>query len=392
MLRMKRREFLAAAIGAVGTASVGGLALAQTRPAPAKTSGSRSKPAKKDPTLPDDLAWHDVREWGVVGRAFDDTESYFDRLPARAKGVVRPAVWNLSRDSAGMSVGFEANAPAIYIRYELNKPELSMPHMPATGVSGVDLYGLDGKQWKYIATHQPREQSIEAMLCDELAPGKRRYRVHLPLYNGVKSMAIGLPKGSADSFTPSAPSKQKPVLFYGTSITQGGCASRPGMAFTNIVARRLDRTVLNFGFSGNGRMETSVGQFLAEIDAAVFVLDCTANMKNGQDITAHGPALIQLLREKRGSEMPILLVNERPRPANWVMPHGKALHQDKSQAMKQVYDRGVAQGDKQLYFHGDDLIGDDGEATVDNSHPTDLGMMRYTDALEPVLRKLLAPT
>src|SRR5678816_2288262 len=91
--------------------------------------------------IPDHLVWHDAREWGVEGRAFDDTENYYDRLPGRAKGVVREPVWDLGRNTAGMSVHFEAQTPAIYVRYELLGERMAMPHMPATGVSGVDLYG-----------------------------------------------------------------------------------------------------------------------------------------------------------------------------------------------------------------------------------------------------------
>ena len=100
--------------------------------------------------MPNDVVWHDVRDWGVEGRGFSDTESYFDRLPARAKDVVRKEVWNLSRDSTGMSADFEAETDAVYVRYELNKPRIAMPHMPATGVSGVDLYGRVNDRWHWL--------------------------------------------------------------------------------------------------------------------------------------------------------------------------------------------------------------------------------------------------
>src|SRR5439155_21209791 len=100
--------------------------------------GPRATP--RPATVPADLVWHDVRQWGVEGRAFDDTENYFDRLPARAKDVVRPEVWNLSHDSAGMSVRFETDATDLYARYTNTRPELAMAHMPASGVSGLDIY------------------------------------------------------------------------------------------------------------------------------------------------------------------------------------------------------------------------------------------------------------
>lgn len=378
---MNRRDFLTAAAGAIGTVSLGGAAIAQPRP-PARK--------RRSANIPDDVVWHDVRDWGVEGRAFDDVESYFDRLPARAKDVVRDAVWRLSHDSAGMSVRFEADTQAIYLRYALTNHELAMAHMPATGVSGVDLYALDEKRWRYVATHLPAEQESTTILCESMVGGRRKYLAHLPLYNGVKSLEIGLPAPEDKSFAPIKPRKEKPILFYGTSITQGGCASRPGMAFTNILARRLDRPVLNFGFSGNGKMELEVAQFLAEIDAGVFIIDCSGNMAAADDIDKRCSPLIKLLRDKRGAAMPILLADERPEPVSWLKPQVKKVHDEKTAALKRAYDARVAAGDGHIYYcPGDNVIGTDGEATVDGSHPTDLGMMRYTDVLEASLRNIL---
>jgi hypothetical protein len=122
--------------------------------------------------MPADVQWHDVRDWGVEGRAFDDTESYFDRLPARAKGVVRKDVWDLSRHSTSMSVRFETDADAIYARYELTSPRIAMAHMPATGVSGLDLYGRLGDRWQWAGITKPDAQHVEAAIVEKLAPGR----------------------------------------------------------------------------------------------------------------------------------------------------------------------------------------------------------------------------
>jgi len=102
---------------------------------------ARPRASTRPATVPADVVWHDVRDWGVEGRGFDDTANYFDRLPARAKDVVRPEVWNLSHDSAGMSVRFETDATDLYARYAVTRPELAMSHMAASGVSGLDIYG-----------------------------------------------------------------------------------------------------------------------------------------------------------------------------------------------------------------------------------------------------------
>jgi hypothetical protein len=373
--RVNRRELLVSAAALSAAAAFSSVLSAQ------------SKPATTQAALPDNLTWHDVRDGGVEGRGFDDTESYFDRLPKRAKGVVRPEVWSLSRNTAGMSVRFASDSPALYIRYETTSPTLAMPHMPATGVSGVDLYTqLDG-QWHWMATHSPKAAMNAAAIAQNVPTGKRAYLLNLPLYNGVKSLEIGVPKGT--TFEPTAPRKAKPILFYGTSITQGGCASRPGMAFCAILGRRLDRPMLNFGFSGNGRMEIEVARFLAELDPAIFVLDCMGNMLK-LPIKPRTIEVTKYLREKH-PQTPILMLEERINPDAVVMKEKFESHRERCAEMRAAYDELVADGIGDLHYQkGDDLIGADGEGTVDGSHPNDLGMMRYADALEPTLRALLS--
>ncbi len=375
---MNRRRFLAATTMAAVASSFG---CAQGKTAPATPTAV----ASTAPTEPID--WYDVREWGLEGRAFADTESYFDRLPARAKSVVRKEVWDLSHHTAGMSVRFTADAKNIYIRYTLTKTELAMAHMPASGVSGVDLYVKDKDTWRWLGGARPRQAEFIGKLSELGRPdGKQEYVANLPLYNGVKSMEIGVSKGG--SFAGIAPRKAKPILFYGTSVTQGGCASRPGMAFVSILGRRLNKPMLNFGFSGNGRMEVEVAQFLAEIDAAIFVLDCGANTPAKQ-LEERTPGVVKLLREKH-RETPILLVQERPLEQRAVVPAVEKAHQEKMAALRNAYKVLEKEGVKNVrLLERDDFLGSDGEGTVDGSHPTDLGMLRYADALEDELRQLI---
>jgi hypothetical protein len=240
-----------------------------------------------------------------------------------------------------------------------------------------------------VGSNRPAVSELTDHLGQQLTPptpGKRLYQINLPLYNGVKSMQIGVSKPAA--FDPVGPRKDKPILFYGTSITQGGCASRPGMAFTHILGRRLNKPMLNFGFSGNGKMEVEVANFLAELDPAIFVLDCVANMP-ATDATPRTEAVVKLLREKH-ADTPILILDERLYANAALIPHERESHERKSAAMHKAFDNLQSAGVKNLHF-GDEKnpIGDDGEGTVDGSHPTDLGMMRYADYLEPQLRKLL---
>ena len=155
----------------------------------------------------------------------------------------------------------------------------ALPHMPATGVSGVDLYAKDkGGRWEFVGNGRPAAATNTASFA--VPPGEQ-YLLYLPLYNGVKSVEIGIPKGRKIAAA-SPRQHRKPIVIYGTSITQGGCASRPGMAWTSIVGRRLDTPVINLGFSGSGKMEPAMADLLAELDPSVYVLDCIWNMSPEQ--------------------------------------------------------------------------------------------------------------
>jgi hypothetical protein len=334
------------------------------------------------------VQWHDVQEWGIEGKGFADTESPFDRLPARAKGVVREPVWTLSRHAAGMSIRFRTNAKSISVDYRLIGDSLAMPHMPATGVSGVDLYARDASgRWRWVAVTQPRQRQVEATLVTDLPETMREYHLDLPLYNGIEQLRVGVPKDAM--LEPIAPRKDLPILFYGTSITQGACASRPGMSHVAILGKRLDRPVLNFGFSGNGKMEWEVGQFLAEIDSALMVIDCLPNME-AQEVAERTEGFVTRFRGER-PEVPILLVEDRTYANAWLLPARQQRHRTSREALRDVHRRLVDRGVERLgYLEGAALLGDDGEATTDGSHPSDLGFVRHADAMELPIRKLLA--
>lgn len=344
--------------------------------------------AKADPKT--DILWYDVRELGVEGQGWTETKTPFDRLPAKAEGVVRAPVWGLSRHSAGLAVRFTTDAPAIHARWTLTSASLAMPHMPATGVSGLDLYVKSDGKWRWLANGRPGAQTNTQALAQGLPEGKRDYLLYLPLYNGVSSVEIGIPKGrSLEKSTPRDSARQKPIVFYGTSITQGGCASRPGMVHTAILGRQLDYPVINLGFSGNGKMEPEVAKLLAELDPACYVIDCLPNM-NGTEVAERAGPLVETIR-KAHPKTPIVLVEDRTFTNAFLFASKQKHHADSRAALKKTFDR-LAPEDKNLYYlKGDDLLGDDGEGTVDSSHPTDLGFVRQAAAfravLEPVLKK-----
>lgn len=341
------------------------------------------------PAVPADARWHDVTHWGVEGRGWGDQERnrWFDRFPAKAEGSVRNEVWKLSRDTAGMVARFKTDAKEFYARYSVSKPQLGLPHMPATGVSGLDFYARDERgKWRWVGVTKPTQQTIEAVVVSGLANGTREYAAYLPLFNGVDSLEIGVPAGATFEGLP--PRAEKPIVFYGTSITHGACASRPGMVHTAILGRRLDRPVLNLGFSGAGTMDAAVGSLLAEVEAAVYVIDCVPNMA-ADDITAKCGPLVRLLRAARPN-VPIVLVESRRHTNSWILPALNSRHDANHAALRAAYEQLLEEGVKGLfYIEGDHLFGDDSEGATDGSHASDLGFMRQADVFEPVLRAAL---
>ena len=333
-----------------------------------------------------DVVWRDPMTWGVEGKGWTDTERFYDRFPARAKGKVPDSVWNLSRHSAGLCVRFRTDSPSIHLRMDLLSPNLSMPHMPATGVSGFDLYVRDARRkWQWVHQAMPTAQHVEGQLIGGLTPVMKEFVGYLPLYNGVDKLAVGVEAGAR--FEPVAPRATKPIVFYGTSICQGASASRPGIAYTAIIGRRLDRPVINLGFSGSGRMDSGVVDLLAELDPSVYVIDCLPNMDAAlvKERTEH---LVRKLRSAR-SRTPILLVEDRTFSQAPVVPGLARAHAERRAELSGAFRRLRSAGVGNLhYLRGDGLLGSDTEGTVDGSHPNDLGMMRYADAMTPVLSKL----
>lgn len=346
-------------------------------------------PTKAQPDADSDVLWYDIDLLGVEGRAWTETKARFDRLPAKAEGAVRAAVWGLSRNSAGMLVRFQTDATTIHARWTLISSNLAMPHMPATGVSGLDLYARDAAgQWRWLAVGQPKQfPDNRVALVSGLPEGNREYCLYLPLYNGVSAVDIGLPKAAKMQRLP-RPADRKPLVFYGTSITQGGCASRPGMLHTAILGRRLDRPIINLGFSGNGKMEPEVTALLNELEVAVYVIDCLPNMLP-EEVQQRVEPLVTTLRQAHPTT-PILLVEDRNYTDSFLVA-SKRERNEKSQAeLRAAFERLKDAGVPALfYLDGAKLLGDDGEATVDSSHPTDLGFLRMADAFEPVLRTIL---
>lgn len=337
----------------------------------------------------DGLNWYDIRGLGLEGQGWSDTESPFDRLPARAKAVVRPPVWELSQHSAGISVRFVSDATSFSAKWKLRSANLAMPHMPATGVSGLDLYAKVRGDWVWAGVGVPHSQDASAGIAGGLLPGKREYRLYLPLYNGVESVSIGIAPEFKIAPAPRRKGKRaKGLVIYGTSITQGGCACRAGMGYPEIMSRDLDCAVVNQGYSGNGPMDLEMADFLAELDPAVFVIDSLPNMSQ-QMVKERPIPFVMKLRTAR-PRTPIVLVEsitpQRYAVQDWKNADAALKNKSLAEAFATLKKSGV----KNLhYVKGHQLLGDDTLGTVDGVHPTDVGFMRLAAVIGKAVKPLL---
>ena len=212
----------------------------------------------------------------IIGQGFDN--SSFGRLPLEIKDSTRKEVWDLGCNSAGVALRFSTNSKCIGAKWDLLN-NFNMSHMPGTGIRGLDLYTFYNNKWTYAGTAQPNGKESANIFRRNMNGEDRDYIVYLPLYDGVTDMFIGIDSSAiiAPPKVDNLVGKDKPIVFYGTSVTQGGCASRPGMAYPSIISRELGVETINLGFSGNGRMDRILARKIAEIDAKAIVIDCLAN-------------------------------------------------------------------------------------------------------------------
>lgn len=345
------------------------------------------------------LKYYDVRELGlpVLGKGFQDcvrendtiSDGYFTRLPADLQGVVRKAVWDLGQNSAGLAVRFRTNSKCIGAAWKpLNN--FGMSHMTPTGVRGLDLYSLTEGQWLFVGAGQPNGKNSRNVFIRKMNGDMREYIMYLPLYDGVIDLAIGIDstavieKPQVVDLVPSA--RNLPIVFYGTSVTQGGCATRPGMAYPSIIGRELHRETINLGFSGNGRMDKCLGEKIAGIPASMFVIDCLANCTSQivKDSTEH---FIRAIVEAN-PDVPVLMVSNYCYPYQYLDAQFHKDTQEENAIWKEFARKFRKEGYNVRYIDAyakgnmkKSPIGPDHEGTVDGVHMTDLGFQRFAKFL-----------
>ncbi len=310
----------------------------------------------------------------------------FFRLPGNfTEKEINAGALNLAKHTSGAVVRFASDSPRIAVKAKLRNSSF-MPHMTPVGSAGFDLYARTrGGDYQFvgIARVRPFEQSISAVVANLGSAEPREFILDLPLYGGVESLEIGV----APDATVSAPPPYQvphPVLFYGSSITQGGCASRPGNSYSHMLTRAVDAEEINLGFSGSGMGEIAVAKAIAELKLSCLVLDYDHNAPNVEHLrTTHEPFFLAI-REKQ-PDLPIILMS---RCDFYGTPDNLA----RREVVKQTYDRAIARGDKNVYFiDGETLFGtqDRDACTVDRTHPNDLGFYRMYQTILPVLKKAL---
>eukprot|EP01116_Phalansterium_solitarium_P021383 TRINITY_DN6627_c0_g1_i2.p1 TRINITY_DN6627_c0_g1~~TRINITY_DN6627_c0_g1_i2.p1 ORF type:complete len:786 (+),score=243.87 TRINITY_DN6627_c0_g1_i2:197-2554(+) len=368
--------------------------------------GRRSAPAQATPAASaatqqqeQSVIYTDATQLTIRGRAFNDTPSPYNRLPAAAQSDVRAAVWELSLNSPGLLVAFRTDSPSVYVNYTAANAFGPMVHFPVSGVSGLDLFSLaetaSPAVYRFVATVEPTfgaHSFVGAVVQNMTALGKpRSFVLYLPPYNNPVTLQVGVLSGSVLLPDEPFPDKKAPIVWYGTSILQGGVTFKAANIFTNVISRALSREIFNFGFSGNGKMELSVAKYLATIpNPAVVIIDCVWNMDPAL-ISSNAQPLVKFLRQAQPTT-PFVLVEGDPFGNNWAVPASLQLQQADNAALRAAFDALVAAGDKNLYYVNSSqlFIGVNAFDTPTNAglHPTDGGMQdvaRFWTAFLPTI-------
>ena len=338
----------------------------------------------------------DAQELRVINKGWDNTLRPYTRIPANLKDSVRPDLWERAQCSTGIGVRFATNSSRIGVRYELLW-DTHMIHMADTGLKGTDLYVFEGDSvWRHANTNRPYTKDKESKLVESTYMSNldttrmTEYMVYFPLYDGVNKLEIKIDSSAVISAgRPDLIPADRRIVAYGTSILQGGCASRTGMCATNIISRELNTEVVNIGISGEGKMDNCMARAMAQIpDVDVFLLDPVPNCTEMMCDTLTYD-FVNILRQAR-PEVPIVMVEGPIYPyARYDSHFGNYLPR-KNAAFRRNYERLIAENPENLYYvDAYELDGPEDDGTVDGIHLTDLGFRHYADKLIPVLREVL---
>ena len=344
----------------------------------------------------------DAQNLRIINHAFaGETERTYARLPRYVKDSIPEGreLWDRQQCSSGIGVRFATNSTRIGCKYTLYW-DTHMIHMADTGLKGTDLYILEGDSvWRHVNTNRPyvkkdengnKTKLVESTYVSNLDGKMHEYVIYFPLYDGIEDFSVKVDSGAViTKGSPEVINANRRIVAYGTSILQGGCASRTGMAATNIIGRELNCEVDNLGFSGEGKQDTYVARAMATIpDVDVFLLDpvpnCTEMMCD--TLTYNFVKTLRALRP----DVPIVMLEGPIYPyARYDSFFGKYLPK-KNDAFRRNYERLKAENPNNLYYvTSEGLDGPEDDGTVDGIHLTDLGFLHYANKMIPILRPLL---
>ena len=336
----------------------------------------------------DDVVWINAKEspCEVRGLAVHEVGKPFLRMPEdKAKAVSDSVAW-LNRHTAGGRIRFATNSPYIAIKAVMPDNE-TMAHITMLGQSGFDLYAVEDGHETYYGSFIPGNRSRGYSSWKPTDSEMRTYVINMPLYDPVEEVYIGL-SSSAEISSPESYRYEKPVLYYGSSITQGGCASRPGNSYQAMISRTLSCDYINLGFSGSARGEDAIAEYLASLDPSVFVCDYDHNAPSPEHLEKTHYPLYKRFR-KAHPDTPIIFVSK---------PDFNPKSKDdirRREVIIETFNLAVNSGDENVYFvDGSHLF--DGEmrdsCTVDGCHPNDLGFYRMArgigEAVKTALNKI----
>jgi lysophospholipase L1-like esterase len=341
-------------------------------------------------TIP--TVFYDASKFKIIGQ-LPNTETYA-RLPMSAKNIVQAPIWDLSKHSAGVSIRFRSNTSLIKIRWTLHHNG-TVTNMTPIASKGLDLYAYVDHQWQFVGIAKPTGTlENEATVITGMETKDRDYLLNLPLYDGVSSLEIGIAEGSSISKpTQKIIDTTRPIVFYGTSITQGASASRPGLTYAARLKRYFNKEVINLGFSGNGRFEKEIAEYIMTAKPSVIVLDCTPNSTSAV-IKENLPKTIDFI-SSIDDTIPIVLVESIIRDFAYFKKDNNTAFatlsfiQEQNNALQEVYQKKIKTKKNIIYVSHENLIGKDREATIDGIHFNDLGHYRAYELLQQELQKLI---
>lgn len=321
----------------------------------------------------------------LIGRAFPDTMAGWQRIAADAFPDLPPVVKDRLTHAAGLAVSFRTDSPEITARWCTSDAGQN-PNLTPIAQRGLDLYVRRGNAWLWAGVGRPGDTKMcnEDWLVRHMDAGEKHCLLYLPLYKELKSLEIGIAPGCY--LRPAASPFTKRVAIYGSSIVQGASASRPGMAYPARLSRRLGVDVINLGVSGVARMEPAVAQLVAEVEADAYILDCVPN-SSPEQISQRAGNLVRTLRARR-PKAPIIVLMSILREAGRFdrvvaerVARQNAAMLAEMTALTDIRDLTIVSGEA--------LLGDDGETSIDGTHPNDIGFDRMLRIIGPTLQQVL---